>query len=517
MLNSKGNRGRYFVLVFTVWLLPFYLIAQKGSFEVAVSGGATIYQGDVSKEGFGSLRGKDGVFGAKASYEFSDYWALEASFHKGMISGADSFYLNDEFRAQRRFQFHTDFKDFALKAKFSPLSHLRLHPHASVGLGLVVFEPNAFMLDNSHLELVDLIKQDFETDFLTKSLLIPIELGASYTINDRFGLTGGLQFNFVMTDYLDGISWAGNSNDKDRYGQIYLGAKFRFNRVKDIDGDEIPDLEDECPLKPGLKATNGCPDTDLDGIRDSEDRCPYAAGTVKMLGCPDTDKDGTADPFDRCPAKAGPPEALGCPSVDSDHDGIEDHLDECPLKKGPPERNGCPAIDSDLDGILDEDDECPSLFGLPIFNGCPDMDGDGIEDIKDACPSLFGLFAEQGCPLFANKEEEVYVLSRQKIHFEANGSSITNFVLLDRIAEFMFKNPSYKLSIRAFADPLGSDETTDYISQLRAEKVYQYIAAQNISIDRLEAEGLGIQQIVSSIPGLTNQLRNRRVEFTLFK
>lgn len=506
-----------FIILLLIGLASLDVTAQKGAFDIGVSGGVSIYQGDVSKDGFGTLKGNNWVSGLKTSYVLSDFWALEASFHKGKLGAADSFYIEDPFRAQRQYEFETSFKDIAIKARFFPLGQLKLQPYASLGFGLVIFTPQAYLLNNTHQNLTDFIKQDLEADLPKNAWFVPVEFGLSYSFTDRLSISTGLQLNFSMTDYLDGIHWAGNTSDKDRYGQLYLGTSFRFNGIKDIDKDGIADLEDECPFKPGLRSTHGCPDADRDLIRDSDDRCPYAAGKSDLFGCPDTDNDGTADPYDRCPAKAGPPEALGCPSVDSDYDGIEDHLDECPLVKGPPERNGCPIVDSDLDGIYDEDDECPMLYGLPVFNGCPDTDGDGIEDTRDACPAIFGLFSEKGCPVFKSTEEEAIALSRQKMYFGADDSAITNFALLDQIVAFLKENPSYKLTIQGHADPMGSDKTTDYISELRAEKVKQYIYSKSVVAHRLHAEGLGDRHTISLKPGLMNQTWNRRVEFVLYE
>jgi len=57
-------------------------------------------------------------------------------------------------------------------------------------------------------------------------------------------------------------------------------------RVKDSDGDGIPDANDKCPEQAGPFSTNGCPDADGDGVPDHLDKCPNEAGPMYNEGCP---------------------------------------------------------------------------------------------------------------------------------------------------------------------------------------------------------------------------------------
>lgn len=510
------NVKLFLLVLIAICLCFFALQAQKGVFALELNGGLTFYQGDIGKQTIGSFKGRNKIWGGGLSYFISDSWAIEASVHKGALSHADTFYPKNSYLQQRKFSFQALFTDLAFQATFIPFGETKLKPYLSTGIGLVFFSKDANLLRNEHLDLTDFIKADLIIKIPSIGF-VPVDVGLSYDLTEKIALITGFQYNFTFTDYLDGVSLSGNPKNNDRYGQLNVGVRFSFLRKADIDKDGIADDVDACPFKPGLESTQGCPDADGDGIIDSEDRCVYAAGEQKMQGCPDTDKDGTADPYDRCPTKAGPPEVLGCPTTDSDHDGIDDHLDACPLKAGPPERNGCPAIDSDLDGILDENDQCPLAYGLIIFDGCPDADGDGIEDAKDACPLEFGFFAEKGCPVFTSVEEEIRVLNRQKLLFSGNSSSLANFALLDKLADFMNQYPYFELSIRGFADPLGSDENPNYISQLRSEKVLLYLQSKGVLPSSLLTQYFGAQNALSLTSGLLSQAKNRRVEFVLVK
>lgn len=466
-------------------------------------------------DGFGTLRGQTYVWGGGIQYRPHPFWSVGLQAHRGSLHADDQFFSDDTYRMARRFRFNADFTDVALLGRFYPFGKLRFQPQVGLGIGLLFYEPTAELLDNTHVDLADFIKSDLEFQVEDQAWFIPLRFGMAYQFSKSFSLEVGLQYNFTQTDFLDGVSFAGNPQDKDRYGQLYLGAAIHLGFASDIDQDGIADFEDSCPLKPGTARTNGCPDADQDGIRDSADRCPYAAGTAAMEGCPDTDEDGITDPYDRCPTLAGPVEALGCPPMDNDGDGVLDHQDDCPLEPGPADRRGCPAVDSDLDGLLDEDDRCPDHFGIPLFDGCPDTDGDGIEDFKDSCPNTLGDFADGGCPKVSSPQAEADLLSKQLLYFRVNSADLFNYPLLDRLVQFLRRYPTYRLSIHGHADVADLEEAPGYLSQLRAERVKRYLVDSGVSDQQLIVRGFSNRVPLYTDDSPARRYLNRRVEFSL--
>ncbi|AKT37048.1 thrombospondin type 3 repeat-containing protein [Chondromyces crocatus] len=199
-------------------------------------------------------------------------------------------------------------------------------------------------------------------------------------------------------------------------------------RVRDADGDGIPDDRDACRELPedmdGFQDDDGCPegDNDEDGVVDEEDQCPTEKededGFEDEDGCPDPDNDGDGvlDVVDACPDEPGPdskdPERRGCPLGDADGDGILDTEDLCPEepedKDGHRDEDGCPDPDNDEDGFRDEIDACPDEKGVdsldPKERGCPDPDPDRdtILAPMDRCPeqpeTWNGVDDDDGCP-----------------------------------------------------------------------------------------------------------------------
>ena len=178
------------------------------------------------------------------------------------------------------------------------------------------------------------------------TFVIPGGGGIRWYLSPKTSLAADFGLRYTGSDYLDGVSEAGNPNEDDVYAMMGLNLSVGFGK-KDADKDGIKDEEDVCPNEPGPESTGGCPDTDGDGIADKDDVCPNEAGIASLAGCPDTDGDGIADKDDLCPSVAGLASLSGCP-------------------------------DGDGDGIADENDECPTVAGLSSLKGCPDTDGDGI-------------------------------------------------------------------------------------------------------------------------------------------
>jgi len=84
-----------------------------------------------------------------------------------------------------------------------------------------------------------------------------------------------------VPNYLDqeaGTAEGANVNTK--------GQTVKVEKVVDIDGDGILDVNDFCPTIKGAASANGCPDKDGDNVYDFVDKCPNAAGLAADGGCP---------------------------------------------------------------------------------------------------------------------------------------------------------------------------------------------------------------------------------------
>ena len=143
-----------------------------------------------------------------------------------------------------------------------------------------------------------------------------------------------------------------------------LSSTFEFIDQNDLDGDSIPNANDDCPDVAGTSTQdqNGCPDDDGDGYSNSGDAFPN-----DVLEWADTDGDGVGNNADAFPNDSSETE-------DSDDDGVGDNSDAFPM-------NALEQFDSDSDGVGDNSDAFPNN---PAETA--DSDGDGVGDNSDAFP-----------------------------------------------------------------------------------------------------------------------------------
>ncbi len=334
----------------------------------------------------------------------------------------------------------------------------------------------------------------------------PAELtfGGHYTIKDDFrvglgmgpGLTrapGSPTFRFLAT-----FEW------------------FPAMPPPDTDGDGVLDVDDACPMVPGIRTgdprTHGCPpppDTDGDGIIDGEDACPKDKGP-----------------------RSADPKTNGCPPPpDRDGDGVLDVEDACPgvpgVRTEDPKTNGCPPPppppDRDKDTVSDPDDACPDVPGVKTAdaktNGCPpDRDLDGVSDAEDACPDQPGLKdpdpKKNGCPLARVEDQQVKI--REQVKFQIGSAKILpeSEAIISAVADVMKAHPEWKrLRIEGHTDSMGGEIYNLGLSASRATAVLKALTGKGIDRKLLKAKGLGRARPIADNATPEGRQDNRRVEF----
>jgi OmpA-OmpF porin, OOP family len=351
--------------------------AKKHCLDAGIMGGVAYYNGELHCPDLGIANLRPGG-GAYFRYGLNDNFFIRLNGQFGQIEGSDANF-EDDWRKLRNFSFNSIYYDGALLLEWEPFGKYRyrgvksfnrmLSPYIHTGIAGIYSKPKTnYNEPNPVTKQSDIGIDKNNTNFL--HLGIPVGGGVRYDLNQSWmiGVEGGIRV--VLSDYLDGVSIAGNPGKRDWYETLNLTLGYRLPCKRDKDGDGVSDEDDVCPNEAGTAKTKGCPDRDNDGISDKSDNCPDEAGTAKTFGCPDTDGDGIIDKEDNCPNEKGSEFFKGCP--DTDEDGIADKDDKCPEEKGTVEDNGCPVIDTDKDGVADKDDKCPEVAGLLANMGCPD-------------------------------------------------------------------------------------------------------------------------------------------------
>lgn len=324
-------------------------------------------------------------------------------------------------------------------------------------------------------------------------------VGLKTYLDRRFAFRADLHVDrmggpFNAGDLVNGEEVTGHLNWSLRVGiSVDLGA----GRVRDSDGDSVRDRNDLCPdtIDDVGVDLQGCRlDEDSDGVFDEDDLCPLTPRGVRVdeVGCRiDTDRDDVWDEDDRCPdTPAGVSvDPNGC-AIDTDADRVPDYLDECPGT--PPgvsvDGFGC-RIDSDADGVWDEDDQCPDTVG-----------GTEVDDV--------------GCQILFDEEEEDVPLILEGVTFETASAVLTEDAraILNGIAAALVANSEIRVQVSGHTDGTGDRAYNMTLSQDRAESVVEYLAAQGVARDRMEAQGFGPDDPIETNATPEGRQANRRVE-----
>lgn len=569
------NKLRVFILAIfalgtiTVQAQDSCQVCKPYPWEIGLTLGLNQYYGDMhcSKPYPSQNSLMAGVFVRR---HLNDFFAIRPQLLVGRLAGRD---LDnpDGLWDYRRLRFKSSpFVELALLGEYYPFRERRftcdgflkngLSPYIFGGIGVAYSNPEVWEEGSPRFpvekRLWDADKAHLEKFGNRLGVIFPVGLGVKYNMANRWTLGLEAGYRFSTSDYLDGISLAGNPDRKDGYFLGNVLASYRFGD-KDSDGDGVVDKCDLCPDEPGLPKFQGCPDRDGDGIIDKFDLCPDVPGSHALQGCPDTDGDGIADKDDACPTQPGLPELNGCPDrdgdgvadkddqcpdvagtvngcPDSDGDGIADKDDQCPYSAGTPELNGCP--DADGDGVTDSKDDCLNKIGTAAAAGCPDRDGDGVPDVADKCPDLPGLASNGGCPdgfidgipvlkgfksgsgcAISRDELDILSYAAQSIEFHPGTSRIkaSSNAQLQKICDVIKRCKDAKLTIRTYNDG-PADAKNLKLAESRSAAVYNYFLSKRcIDKSRLAYEGAADEDLNNPYLNAAGGRSGSRTEFLL--
>jgi outer membrane protein OmpA-like peptidoglycan-associated protein len=84
---------------------------------------------------------------------------------------------------------------------------------------------------------------------------------------------------------------------------------------------------------------------------------------------------------------------------------------------------------------------------------------------------------------------------------------------IQKVAEYMKKNPTVRFEVQGHTDNQGSDAINDPLSQKRAEAVVKALASLGCDEFNLRAVGKGSHEPVTDNKTEAGRAKNRRVEF----
>ncbi|MFQ5643390.1 MAG: OmpA family protein [Thiogranum sp.] len=142
-------------------------------------------------------------------------------------------------------------------------------------------------------------------------------------------------------------------------------------------------------------------------------------------------------------------------------------------------------------------------------SAAPDTDGDGIPDSDDLCPATAEAVAvaSTGCAVNAT-------IPLEGVNFRYNSHELTAGAraVLDRVADILAKNADTRLEVAGHTDSQGNPVYNQWLSQLRAQAVRDYLIERGLDPGNISARGYGDQQPVAENTTVAGLVQNRRVE-----
>lgn len=107
----------------------------------------------------------------------------------------------------------------------------------------------------------------------------------------------------------------------------------------------------------------------------------------------------------------------------------------------------------------------------------------------------------------------------KNVYFDFDKTTLKSesFVELDKVVDFLQKNPTVEIEIAGHTDFKGTDDYNFNLSQGRCQSVVDYIVSQGVDSYRLTPHGYGESKPIDTNDTDEGRANNRRVEFTVMK
>ncbi|MFZ2907159.1 MAG: OmpA family protein [Cyclobacteriaceae bacterium] len=121
--------------------------------------------------------------------------------------------------------------------------------------------------------------------------------------------------------------------------------------------------------------------------------------------------------------------------------------------------------------------------------------------------------------LFLQPIEVGLTVRLKNIYFDFDKTTLKSesFVELNKVVDFLKRNPNVEIEIHGHTDNKGSDDYNLELSQGRSQAVMDYIVSQGIDAYRLAAIGFGETKPIDTNDTDAGRANNRRVEVTVVK
>ncbi len=228
------------VLVFALNFSAVVAQLFPAKYELGLTGGAFVYQGDLAPRVWGSIKTTRPGFGGYAGRIISPAVTLRLAFNIGTLKGDETRFDKPEYRKFRAFKFTGTLREFSLQLKVNLESltpyTFKWKPYVFAGLGIAYINITtdysefkaAYFGTNS--ATVTGLAIDITKPAKMQKPVIPIGVGLRYYLSEDLSLNFEGSYRLTNTDYIDGFSESANPNMNDHYLVSTVGVSYKFGR-----------------------------------------------------------------------------------------------------------------------------------------------------------------------------------------------------------------------------------------------------------------------------------------------
>lgn len=216
----------------------YFLNAQidLSKYEVGLSGGVFVYQGDLTPEKLGAYKTLKPQLALHLYRKISPSFSIRLNINRGKLYANEALYTKPDWRQQRNFNFTTPVTELSVQGVWNFLENKfpRFSPYAFAGAGFAFLNIKrdwsnfnaAYFGDGAAVTSGLAIDAAKKLPRITP--VVPVGGGVRYYLNNRFSFLGETSYRLNFTDYLDGFSMAANPKKNDHYFSHSVGVMYSF-------------------------------------------------------------------------------------------------------------------------------------------------------------------------------------------------------------------------------------------------------------------------------------------------
>lgn len=223
-------------------------------YEIGLSAGTFIYQGDLTPNPMGAFNTMKPGFGITATKNLNRNYAVRLQLLRGKLKGDDAKYETPAWRQQRNFNFTSPVTELSAQMVWHPFGQqtnqagiINFSPYFFGGLGysFLKIKRDYSNFNYAHFTgetgVVTGLTEDIN-HILPKGMIeFPVGLGVRYGINEKLSFNIEGTYRLTRSDYLDGFSQAANPAKKDHYHTMMVGLIYSFGKRNRFDCPKIRD------------------------------------------------------------------------------------------------------------------------------------------------------------------------------------------------------------------------------------------------------------------------------------